>query len=115
MEELAARVAALEQAYTVLIQSTIPGLGQRVYALEEQMNNVITRLNQIDLDIQYLKDEISGGGSGGSIIDQLAKIIGNNKDLIYILMSYASQRLLSPSNPNADSALWVNLNKLVGE
>lgn len=115
MEELASRVAALEQAYTVLIQSTIPGLGQRIYALEEQMNNVITRLNQIDLDIQNLKDEISGGGGGSSIVDLLAKILSNNKELICILMSYASQRLLSPSNPNADSALWANLNKLVGE
>ena len=109
------RVSALESAYNNLFQYTLPYWEGKVNELERQMADVLDRLSTVE-------EEISGGSGGESLLDKITDLIDSlanlktgNKKLITILMSYANLKLLSPKNPTADSALWTNLNALVGE
>ena len=108
MDDLEQRVAALEGALNNLFNYTLPYWENKITNLESR--------------VQDLENEIGSGSGGESILDKLNELTKNlsnlstgNKKLITILMSYANIKLLSPKNPNADSALWVNLNELVGE
>lgn len=96
--DLETRVALLESQMQILSEQTIP-------LISNQVDSLFTQVQSLQQLVLQLQTEVL----------ELETVGAKNKKLITILMSYAVQKLLSPSNPNADSALWTNLKELAGE